>query len=135
MAAAIAGHPGPVVLVVDEGGAAHPAVHRNLATVIRSAGGRLRVVLLTRSDPALPLNSYRLDNQLTEIRAADLAFDGEEAAQFFEMSGLSLTPAQTATLMTRTSGWTGGLVLAAMSLQGKADLAAAIPSSAGRRSA
>ena len=47
---------------------------QGLDLVIRRCGGRLRVVLLTRCDPPLPLNRYRLDGLITDIRAADLAF-------------------------------------------------------------
>jgi LuxR family maltose regulon positive regulatory protein len=126
LAATTAAHPVPVVLVLDEGKRAHPAVHRSLATLMQSAGSSLRVVLLTRSDPVLPLNRYRVDHQLTEIRAGDLSFDEEEAGSLFELAGISLTPAQTKTLVGRTSGWAVGLRLAAMALEGKADVGTAV---------
>jgi LuxR family maltose regulon positive regulatory protein len=133
LAAAIVAHALPVVLVLDEADAGDPSLHRNLATLIRQAGDRLRVVLLTRSDPALPLNAYRLDNQLTEIRAADLSFHEDEAAQLFELSGISLTAPQSATLVRRTSGWGGGLRLAAMGLRDKVDIAAAVADFSGNQ--
>ena len=131
LAATFAAHSRPVVLVLDQAEQAHPALHRSLATLMRSARGSPRVVLLTRSDPMLPLNSYRLDDQLTEIRAARLAFGEEEAAELFEKADIFLTPAQVTTLVKRTSGWAVGLTLATMGLHGTDDQAAAVAAFAG----
>jgi len=133
LAAAIVAHPVPVVLVLDEGDAGNAAIHPHLATLLGATGDRLRVVLLTRSDPPLPLNAFRLDGQLTEIRAADLSFRADEAARLFELSGVPLTPLQTATLVHRTSGWAVGLRLAALGLRDKLDLDAAVADFSGNQ--
>ncbi len=42
----------------------------------------LHLVLVTREDPALPLARLRANNQLTEVRAGDLRFSGDEAERF-----------------------------------------------------
>ena len=47
--------------------------------LLRHAGGRLRLVLLTRVDPALPLHRYRLAGSVTEVRLDELAFTPVEA--------------------------------------------------------
>lgn len=81
----------------------------------------LHLVLLTREDPALPLARLRANNLLTEIRASDLRFTGQEAALFLnELMGLCLTPADIAILEDRTEGWIVGLQLAGLSIRDRA---------------
>ncbi len=127
LGAAIAAGDTPLVLVLDEADTrTDPAFHRSLATLVDRAGPALRLVLLVRSDPVLPLNRYRMAHQLTEIRAADLSFDEHEAGLLFERSGLALTPAQTTALVRRTSGWALGLAMAARGVHRRADVAEAI---------
>jgi LuxR family maltose regulon positive regulatory protein len=69
---------------------------------------------------------------LTELRAADLRFTPDEAAEFLnQVMGLSLSPAEMAALEARTEGWIAGLQLAALSMQGRTDTAAFVRSFAG----
>lgn len=133
------GQPGPVhdravvdqealVLLVDCGDFTVTAeLAQSLDDLIRGSAGRVRIVLLTRSDPLLPLHHYRLDGTVTEIRAADLAFTTVEAAALMGHQKLNLAPAEIAELRARTGGWPApGLMFAAMSLAGKVDTARAI---------
>ena len=55
-----------------------PEALKELDFVLRNAGAGLRLVVTSRMDPLLPLHRYRLAGQLTEIRAADLAFSADE---------------------------------------------------------
>jgi LuxR family maltose regulon positive regulatory protein len=90
---------------------------RIIEPLIHAPRSRLRIVLVTRADPALPLARLRLSGQLVEVRAGDLAFSREEAAQLLEgMKISSLAPSQLATLMERTEGWPAGLRLAGIAL-------------------
>jgi LuxR family maltose regulon positive regulatory protein len=115
------------VLVLDCGDfTITPELGDNLHRLIRGCSGRLRVVLLTRTDPPLPLHRYRLEGALAEIRAADLAFTVEETTALMQGQKLSLTPAEVADLQALTDGWPAGLMFAAMSLAGNADTKAAI---------
>jgi LuxR family maltose regulon positive regulatory protein len=83
---------------------------------------QLHLVIVTREDPLLPLPRLRARGQLTELRAADLRFTSDEAAEFFnQVMGLNLSTENIAALETRTEGWIAGLQLAAISLQGNAD--------------
>ncbi|MCA9988590.1 MAG: hypothetical protein KDE59_29995, partial [Anaerolineales bacterium] len=82
------------------------------------------LVITTRIDPSLPLARWRVRNQLAEIRAADLRFTPDEAATFLnEVMGLNLPAEDIAALETRTEGWIAGLQLAALSMQGRNDIA------------
>ncbi len=110
------------VLVVDCGDlAVTQELGDSLDRLIRGNYRRLRIVLLTRADPPMPLHRYRLAGAMTEIRAADLAFTTEEAVLLMRRENLELAPADLAELMTRTDGWPAGLMFAAMNLAGKTD--------------
>jgi len=115
------------VLVVDCGDLAiSPELGERLQRVVQASAGRLRIVLLTRADPPLPLHRYRLAGTLAEIRAADLAFTVEETADLMRQQSLDLSPAELDVLQDRTDGWPAGLMFAAMSLRGKTDAEQAI---------
>jgi LuxR family maltose regulon positive regulatory protein len=127
LARQIAAHEEPVVWVLDSGESAlSPAVGAGLHRVLRDCAGRLRVILLTRSDPPLPLHRYRLERAITEIRAAELAFTTTEVAGLMQRTGLELDPVDVAALHARTAGWPAGLRFAAMSLASRADTEQAI---------
>ena len=88
---------------------------------------QMHLVITTREDPSLPLPRYRAKGQLTEIRAADLRFTPEEAGAFLnQMMNLNLSVENIAALETRTEGWIAGLQLAALSMQGREDIASFI---------
>ncbi|MEZ4737658.1 MAG: hypothetical protein R3E79_62070 [Caldilineaceae bacterium] len=114
----------PLVLVLDDYDAITiPAIHDAVAFLIEHLPPAFHLVITTRVDPPLPLARWRVRNQLTEIRADDLRFTPVEAATFLnQVMGLTLTDAQIATLETRTEGWIAGLQLAALSMQGRADV-------------
>ncbi|MEY2592238.1 MAG: hypothetical protein QOJ67_4222, partial [Acidimicrobiaceae bacterium] len=70
--------------------------------------------------------------ELAEIRASDLRFTAEEAADYLNGAmGLELTAADVATLEARTEGWIAALQLAALSMQGREDIASFIAGFAG----
>lgn len=80
-----------------------------------------------RVDPPLPLARLRARGLLCELRAEDLRFTGEEAAQFLRDSmGLDVSAAEVEALEQRTEGWIAGLQMAALSLRGRDDVSALI---------
>ena len=114
----LAGLPMPIVLILDDfHEITDDAVLASFSALVDHLPPTLRVVLLTRTDPPIRLHRLRLDGELTEIRAADLAFSHDEAAQLFEGAGMALRPDQISILVQRTEGWAAGLRLAAMSLR------------------
>jgi LuxR family maltose regulon positive regulatory protein len=93
---------------------------------------RVRLVIASRADPALPLARLRARGELAEIRAADLRFTPVEAAAYLnEMMGLDLSARDVAALEERTEGWIAGLQLAALSMKGRDDVAGFIAGFAG----
>lgn len=112
----------PVVLVLDEyDRVAAPEVAEQLEFVLHHAGRGLRLVLVTRTEPLLPLHRYRAAGELTEIRAAELAFTPKEAAALLELHGLSLPVPAARALVDRTRGWAAGLRLSALAALESAD--------------
>lgn len=94
------------------------AIHQGLNFLLDHMPFQLHLVLLTRDDPPLPLARLRVRQTMTELRARDLRFTGEEARCFLiEAMGLALQPAAAETLVRRTEGWVAGLQMAALSMQ------------------
>ncbi len=97
----------PAVLVLDDYHVvrAH-AVHAAIEFLLNHLPPTLHLVIVTREDPPLPLPRLRASGQMTEVRAADLSFNVEEAAAFLGAGmGLRLTEQQVAALVERTEGW------------------------------
>jgi LuxR family transcriptional regulator, maltose regulon positive regulatory protein len=111
---------GGLVLVLDDYHAVDSGpVDDALAFLVDHLPPRVRVVIATREDPRLPLARLRARGRLIELRAADLRFTPDEAADFFNrVMGLNLTAEDIASLEMRTEGWIAGLQLAAVSMQG-----------------
>ena len=96
--------------------------HHTLGFFIDHLPANVHVVLSTRVDPPLPLARLRASGELTELRLADLGFTDAEAARLLQGAmELELTPEQVQRLWERTEGWAAGLVLAGLSLRGRAD--------------
>jgi LuxR family transcriptional regulator, maltose regulon positive regulatory protein len=107
-------------------------VQDGMAFLLDHLPSRLHVVIAGRADPALPLARLRARGELAEIRAAELRFTTDEAAAYLnEMMGLQLTARDVAALEARTEGWIAALQLAALSMQGRDDVAGFIAGFAG----
>ncbi len=125
---ALSSMPHAAILILDDYHViTAPAIHQALSFLIEHLPPRLHLVIATRSDPPLPLTRLRARGELTELRATDLRFSGEEAAAFLMGSmGLPLTTQEVAALETRTEGWIAGLQLAALAMRDRTNLAAFI---------
>jgi LuxR family maltose regulon positive regulatory protein len=98
-------------------------VHDAFAFLLDHLPSQFHLILTSRSDPPLPLARLRARGQMKTLRADDLRFTREEAAMFLEqVMGLHLSAADVAALETCTEGWIAGLQLAALSMQGQADI-------------
>jgi LuxR family maltose regulon positive regulatory protein len=124
LAGGLAELPVPLVLVLDDlHDITDPTVLEGLAFLLRHGPPPLRLVLSTRVDPPLPLQRLRVGGRLTQVRAADLAFNVAEVAELLAECELQqqLSEDDLAALQARTEGWAAGLRLAALSLEGQAD--------------
>ncbi|GAA3349269.1 LuxR C-terminal-related transcriptional regulator [Amorphoplanes nipponensis] len=109
----------PVVLVLDDFDVIHDrGLVRDLGQLLRPPQEDLRLVLISRSEPAVPLHRLRAAGELSEIRTADLAFTVAEATELLSGQGVLLPPDEVALLVRRTEGWAVGLQLAAAFVAG-----------------
>ncbi len=122
-----------VVLVLDDYHVIEAREVRDaMAFLLEHLPAQLHLVIGSRADPALPLARLRARGELVEIRAADLRFTSDEAAAYLnEVMGLALTVDDVAALEGRTEGWIAALQLAALSMQGRDDIAGFISGFAG----
>ena len=118
LAHALSGLARPLVLILDDVQEIRdPLVLHGLEFLVRHAGERLRLVLSSRADPALPLQRWRVSGELTELRTRDLSFLDAETAQLLALEGHHLDDAQIEALHARAEGWPAGLRLAALALR------------------
>ena len=113
----------PAVLVLDDYHfITNPLIHELLEYFIDHQPRQAHLVIITRSDPPLPLARLRARRQMVEIRANDLRFTEEEARRFFTtFMQLALTEEDIHSLELRTEGWAVGLHLAALALKNVPD--------------
>jgi len=118
-------HPQDMVLVLDDYHLIETrSIHEGVAFFLEHLPPNLHLVMTGRSDPALPLARLRGRGEMIELRAADLRFTTDEAAAFLTQAmGLELAGVDVARLDARTEGWIAGLQLAALSMQGREDVA------------
>ena len=120
----LAGAPREITIVLDDYHliTAEP-VHGAVSFLIEHLPENARLVILSRTEPPLPLAKLRARDQLAEIGAAGLRFTTEEASAFLKgVMGLTLSASDVATLEEVTEGWAAALQLAALSMRGRDDV-------------
>ncbi|MFI9150455.1 LuxR C-terminal-related transcriptional regulator [Streptomyces sp. NPDC053367] len=122
LAARLSGGDRTVTVVLDEyDRVTSPEIPEQLEFVLHHAGHGLRLVLVTRTEPLMPLHRYRATGEMTEIRDAELAFTPEETVALLELHGLRLSVEAAGALVDRTRGWAAGLRLCALAAQQSPD--------------
>jgi ATP/maltotriose-dependent transcriptional regulator MalT len=92
----------------------------------------IHLIIITRSDPKLPIAKLRSQQQLVEFRSSDLSFTANDIAVLFNKKfNFKLTIDDIQSLETKTEGWIAGLQLAALSMQGYEDTSTFIQAFAG----
>jgi LuxR family maltose regulon positive regulatory protein len=113
----------PAILILDDYHViTNPEIHHSIAFLLEYLPKGMHVVIVTRSDPPLPLARMRVRRQINELRPQDLQFTREETEAFLnQISKLGLSTEQVAALDERTEGWIAGLQLAALAISGHPD--------------
>ena len=108
-----------LVLVIDDLHLIHSdKIHQTLKELLSYKPEQLHLVLISRDDPPLPLNTWRAKGLLQEVRASDLQFSRSESGVFLQnLLGGSLSEESISMLDEKTEGWVSGLQLAAFSLR------------------
>lgn len=103
------------------------SIHVALSYVVEHLPEHIHLIIASRSEPLLPLARMRARGQLLEIRSGQLRFNLEESQTFFdEKMRLQMTLDDVQRLLNRTEGWIAGMQMAALSLQGQADISASV---------
>jgi LuxR family maltose regulon positive regulatory protein len=108
----------PTILIVDnlhEVGNAE--IHHGLEYLLRHAAARLKMILVSRGEPQMPLHRWRVRDELTEIGPPQLAFTADETAQAVDRLGIKLPDAGLSDLHRRTEGWPAAVRLAALRIK------------------
>jgi LuxR family maltose regulon positive regulatory protein len=122
----------PFVLVLDDFERIESAQALDVISAIMGTFPRgSKLVLLTRTEPALPIGRVRAHRELTELGPQDLKMRRAECQELLLAIGLQLNSQQLDTVVARTEGWPAALYLAGMALIGTPDLARAIARFAG----
>ena len=90
---------------------------RSIAHAIKRLPPNARLVVCTRSDPAIGLARLRARGMLVEVRARELAFTVDETHELVVREGIGLSSESVELLVEHTEGWPAGLYLAALWLR------------------
>lgn len=114
----LAAIPFSFILVLDDyHEASSSEVDEALDFLLDHLPAQMHLVLTTRETPALSLSRLRTQDQLTELRAADMRFTLTETESLFNhIMELNLSTDQLIGLQSQTEGWAAGLRLAAISI-------------------
>ncbi len=109
----------PVVLVLDGYHLiSDRGFHDQIAALLPRLPYAVQLVLITRTDPPLPLARLRAAGELTEIRARELQFGPAQVAELVaNVAGIELSEPDLTDLTSRTEGWPAGVYLAALALR------------------
>ncbi len=120
---AIALQAGPLVLVLDDFHLIQSQPVLDMVTLlVERMPLQMRLILLSRTDPPLPVARWRARGQMEEVRAGHLRLTKREIAVFMNsLMHLPLSDEDIGALEARTEGWIAGLQLAALSMQDRPD--------------
>jgi LuxR family maltose regulon positive regulatory protein len=110
----------PLVLVLDDlHTVSDPECLASIDYALERLPPNVRLVAITRADPALRLAQLRAGGKLSEVRASELAFTVAEARELLvEHARVDLGDEEIALLTERTEGWPAALVLTGLWLRG-----------------
>jgi LuxR family maltose regulon positive regulatory protein len=90
-------------------------IYNLLTTLVKYPPQNFHLVLISRSDPPLPLTKLRASNKIKEIRISDLQFTESETEKFVKrFLNIGQYEDIVSLLKTKTEGWVTGLRLAMM---------------------
>lgn len=97
-------------------------VNATIAFLLDYIPANMKLVIITREEPLLPIAKLRAKNQLLELRATDLRFTQFEIAQFINRMNLNITDHNLRILEKHTEGWIAAIQLVALSMQNNQDI-------------
>ena len=105
---------------------------KNISFLLEFKPPHFHVAIVTRSDPSLPIARFRSQNEITEIRSADLSFSEQDTSVLFNKKlDLDISSEEIKLLDTKMEGWIAGLQLVALTIRGQENKSAYIAQIAG----
>ncbi|MFC2151826.1 LuxR C-terminal-related transcriptional regulator [Bacteroidota bacterium] len=99
------------------------AISNIVAYLVEHIPENAHVIIVTRSDPVLPLAKLRSQNQLVELRSSDLSFSTNDIYELFNKKlKIKLSGEEISALESKTEGWIAGLQLTALSIRGRENI-------------
>lgn len=97
-----------------------PMIHETMSFILDHLPTTTHIILITRSEPALPLARLKASHELLELGAGDLRFTLEETQRFLQQALPYSLPLQLIShVHSRAEGWAVGLHLLSLALQGQ----------------
>lgn len=94
-------------------------IYKLVSYLLEYIPDNFHVVILSRSDPNLPIAKLRSQHQLIELRSSDLSFSANDISVLFNKKlKIKLSVEDIYSLETKTEGWIAGLQLTALSMSG-----------------
>jgi len=108
----------PLILVLEDYHAlASTPVHGLVERLVQAMPPSMHLLVLSRVDPPWPLERWRAQGWLGEVRGGDLRFSLEEARRFFGAERGALSSGTIEKLHARAEGWIAALRLVQLSLR------------------
>ena len=92
-------------------------VLEGLSYLIDYLPSNMHLILISREEPALALQKYRIKWQTQRLTKDDLLFREEEIFRFCEVRGITLEHTELKKLERYTDGWAAALVVVALSME------------------
>ncbi len=109
----------PSILVLDDlDQVTHPDSLVIVSFLIEHAPAGSQLVLVSRTEPEVPLARLRAAGEVLDLRAADLAFDARETGALLGDGGVVLSDEEVDQIRGRAEGWATGMALAMLSPDG-----------------
>lgn len=115
-----------VRLVIDDFHLVSLAAAQQLQHLLERGLQHLRIVIGSRSDPAVGLHRLRVQRQVAEVREHDLRLTLDETAAVLAALGLEPTSVDVVAIHERTEGWAAGVQMATLSVVGADDPASRV---------
>jgi LuxR family maltose regulon positive regulatory protein len=106
--------------------------HELIAFLLRFAPSNFHLVMMSRTEPPLPMSRLRLAEEIAELDVGNLRFTLDETKQFLSAEQAPrLSPAELSKLHEATEGWPAALQLARISLRNSPDPSRTVQSLSG----
>ena len=122
-------------LVIDDFQFVSTDAAEQLRQLLERGLSHIRLLVGSRTEPALGLHRLRLQNQVYELRESELRLDLEQTRELISKIGLDPASINVTLLHSRTEGWAAGIHMAALSALGSDDPAASIRALGGNNQA